>query len=312
MSDVPLVEELACVWIEVPGLDATAERLRSVLGLESRASGTLAPEAGLGGWAGRPWALLGPPGFPYGMVCLVEGEARPVTRALPRGWDSVELVVEDVDAAAGRLAGWPGVRPVAEPFTTDLSELGSNVHRSGVWRMPWGTHLILTTGLTEPQGRSFPSARRGTGPVFEVHLRTDDHDTARRLYGGSLGMPALMAADFTEGPLHRAWGIPGGTPVSMSLLKSGREGTGRGAIELQGHPAANLDPAGLPGGTGLVSYACADLDAAHAAVLAGGHRATDPAVPGTGPLAGRRSFVAYGSEGERVHLVAHREEGNTP
>jgi hypothetical protein len=304
------VEELAWVWIEVPGLDDTAGRLRDLLGLEDRAEGTLGPDCVPGRWTGRRWSLLGPPGFSYGMICLVEGEARPGTDALPRGWDSVELVVEDVDAAAGRLAEWPGVRPVAEPFTTDLSELGSNVHRSGVWRMPWGTHLILTTGITEPQGRRFPSARRGTGPVFEVHLRSADHDTAQRLYGKSLGMPALMAADFTEGPLHRAWAIAEGTPVRMSLLKSGHEGTGRGAIELQGHPEPNLAPAGLPGGTGLVTYACADLDAAHAAVLAGGHRATEPAVAGSGPSAGRRAFVAYGAEGEPVQLMAHRREGD--
>ncbi|MGW5158205.1 hypothetical protein ACWEPN_22250 [Nonomuraea wenchangensis] len=316
-----LLQELACVWIEVPGLDDAAECFQRLLGLQPRGTGLLDEEFEAF-WnvrpsvAGRRWALFGPPGFRYGMVCLVEGAARPVRNTLPRGWDSVELVVEDVDAAAAQLAGWPGAVPVARPFTTDLSSMGSNVHRSTVWRMPWGTHLILTTGITQPADRRFPHAESGTGPVFEVHLRTDAYDEAHRLYARTLAMPPLMSEEFTSGPVHRAWGIEPGVPVRMSLVKSGREGTGRGAIELQDHPCATIDPpigdGLLPGGTVMVSYACADVDAAHAAVLAGGHRAGPVRAIGAGPLGERRSFVVRGAEGERVHLVEHDPEGNMP
>ncbi|MGI5158897.1 hypothetical protein [Microbispora sp. CA-102843] len=316
-----LLEELACVWIEVPGLDDAAERFQRLLGLQLRGTGLLNEEFEAF-WNVRPsvtdrrWALLGPPGFPYGMVCLVAGTARPVRHTLPRGWDSVELVVEDVDAAAARLAEWPGAVPVVRPFTADLSSMGSNVHRSTVWRMPWGTHLVLTTGITQPAGRRFPWAESGTGPVFEVHLRTDAYAEAHRLYARTLAMPPLMSEEFTSGPVHEAWGIEPGTRVRMSLLKSGREGTGRGAIELQGHPRAAIDPPSgdglLPGGTVMVTYACADVDAAHAAVLAGGHRAGPVRVTGAGPLGDRRSFMVFGVEGERVHIVEHDTKGSMP
>lgn len=319
LSGPVLAEELVCVWIEVPDLDDTAERFQRVLGLQPRDTGLLNEEFEAF-WDVRPavperrWALLGPPGFSYGMVCLVAGSPRPALPTLPRGWDSVELVVEDVDAAAARLAEWPGAVPVVHPFTADLSSMGSNVHRSTVWRMPWGTHLILTTGITQPEGRRFPWAESGTGPVFEVHLRTDRYAAAHGLYARALAMPPLMSERLTSGPIHDAWGIEAGTPVEMSLLKSGREGTGRGAIELQGHPGAGIDPPSgdgrLPGGTAMITYACPDLDAAHAAVLADGHRAGPVRVIGAGPLGDRRAFMIFGVEGERVHIVAHRTEGS--
>ena len=294
-----LLESLACAWVGVADVAEAARLLFEAVGLHLLADGVLGD--------GRRWVLLGERGASSGMVCVVEDRIRPSGAGLPRAWDSVEIVVGDVDAAAERLEGRSGVVRVWGPRDTDLSDLGSNVHRSGVWRMPWGTHLLLTMAVTQPVNRSFPSAAEG-GRVFEVHLRTDRFDRALDLYAGALQMPVLMEMHGTHGLFQDAWGLPAGTPVTMSLLKSGGPGTGGGAVELQGHAAASLQPrhadTGTAGGTCMVTFASADLAAAHHAVRSAGFRLLREPAPRThGPFTGRRSFVVVGAEGERLEVV---------
>jgi hypothetical protein len=303
-----LLADLRCVWVGVPDLAVAQDILRRVLGLEPRAGGNrLAPLAGPPGSAGAPWTLFAAPGESVGALCVFADRARPARAGLPRGWDCVEAVAADVDASARALDAIDGVSVVRSPFTSDLSEFGSNVHRSGVWRMPWGTHLILTAGLTEAVGREFPRARSRTGRVFEVHLRTDRFPAARRLYADLLGMPSLIDVEQRAGPMHAAWSLPEGHPIRMSFLKTGGVGTGGGAVEVQGHPTAALHPSvslrqTTPGGTAMVTCTTRDLDAVcHALTAAPGYPLTGPVTVG-GPYAGRAVLVT-GAEDETLQIV---------
>jgi catechol 2,3-dioxygenase-like lactoylglutathione lyase family enzyme len=293
LETCPLLENLACAWVGVAEVEEAARLLVEAVGLHLLD-------------AGQRWVLLGEPGASSGMVCLVDDRIRPSGGGLPRGWDSVEIVVADVNTAAERLEGRPGVARVWGPRDVDLSALGSNVHRSAVWRMPWGTHLILTMGITQPANRSFPSASPGGGRVFEVHLRTDRFDRALDLYAKALQMPVLMHMRGSHGPIQEAWGLPAGTPVTMSLLKSGGAGTGGGAVELQGHAGASLQSriAGTAGGTCMVTFASADLAAVHQAVREAGFRILrEPSLRAHGPFTGRQSFVVAGVEQERLEFI---------
>lgn len=303
-----LLDGLRCVWIGVPDLPVAAQIFEDALGFRRTAEGTTLPAMAGPGVLPSPWIHWTAPGERSGAICVFADRARPPREGLPRGWDCVEAVVADVDASADALASVPGVVAVHAPFTTDLSDEGSNVHRSAVWRMPWGTHLILTAGMTVPAEREFPTAPGRVGRVFEVHLRTDDFPAARRFYADVLGMPSLIDVLHTFGPMHEAWSLPQGHLVQMSFLKTGGPGTGRGAVELQGHPRSALQPrdgsgAGLPGGTAMLTCTTSRLDAAHAAVTAAQFPATTPRRIEHGPMAGHRAVLVRGTEGELLQLV---------
>ena len=308
-----LLADLRCVWVGVPDLAAAEAIFGPTLGYQRRAgSAALPSRAGPPGSAGSRWTMYAAPGESLGAVCLFAGPARPSRPGLPRGWDCVEAVVADVDAAAAALAGTRGIAVIRSPFTSDLSELGSNVHRSGVWRMPWGTHLILTAGMTEAVGREFPRARSRTGRVFEVHLRTDRFPAARRLYADLLGMPSLIDVEQHAGPMHDAWSLQEGHPIRMSFLKTGGVGTGGGAVELQGHPTAALHPPvsvrqPTEGGTAMVTCSTRDLDAVCRTLgPALGSRLAGPVTLEGGPYAGHAAVLVTGAENEALQVVELR------
>lgn len=99
------------------GVDEAARIFTGVLGLELQGKSESSKAVGI--WDGstvgdpRRWIYLQSSGERFGGICLFEDEARQYDGSLPRGWDSVELVVADVDAAASRLAGVAGATALA-------------------------------------------------------------------------------------------------------------------------------------------------------------------------------------------------------
>ena len=298
----PLLESMACAWVQVPALAAARRALVDGLGLVEIDSGRVQHDD-TPAQLGARWLLLGDPDGEFGRLCLVEGVARMGELGLPRGLDSVEIVVADVDEVATRLDALPDAFRVGKTLVANLTELGGNEHRSALWRMPWGTHLIVTAGLTEAKGREFPRTGRRAGRVFEVHLRTDRHAAALALYAEAMTMPALMTAQWRSGPIHDAWGLPPGSPVAMDLLKTGSAGTGAGAVELQGHPTERLQR-GTSGGTCGLTFLAADLEAVHLSLGRQGFHPTAPARRRSGPHRGRMGFTLTGVEGEWLEFLA--------
>lgn len=299
----PLLSSLSCAWVQTSDLDQAAALCTEAIGLAVLDAGKADAHWAAGGTGSR-WVLLGDPDESAGRLCLVEGEERSRDGGLPRGLDSVEIVVADVDRVGRRLDSMAGVHRLGQSFVADLAELGGNQHRSALWRMPWGTHLIITAGVTQTPGREFPSTEKEAGRVFEVHLRTDRYDDGLRLYRDAFEMPSLMTACLDRGPIHQAWSIPEGVPVAMDLLKTGPEGTGLGAVELQGHRTDRLQPA-TRGGTLGLTFACADLDALRRSLQRIGRDDLEPvAAVAAGPYAGVPGFTISGVEGERLEFVA--------
>lgn len=298
----PLLESLACAWVQVPAMVAARRALVDGLGLVEVDAGLVegydAPTH-----PGARWLLLGDPDDDVGRLCLVEGVGRPDENGLPRGLDSVEVVVADVDQIAAQIDALPDTIRIGHTLVADLAEFGGNQHRSALWRMPWGTHLIITAGLTEARGREFPRTGRRAGRVFEVHLRTDRHAAALALYAEAMVMPVLMTAQWERGPIHDAWGLPDGSPVAMDLLKTGPEGTGAGAVEVQGHPTEQLQR-GTAGGTCGLSFFVADLEAVYRSLCRQGYHPTDSSYRRSGPHRGRLGFTVAGVEGEWLEFVA--------
>lgn len=298
----PLLNSLRCAWVQTPDLDLATVWCTDAIGLAVLDAG----EAG-SHWAtdAAParWVLLGDPDESAGRLCLIEGVARPEVEGLQRGLDSVEIVVTDVDRAGARIDAVPGARRVGRTFVADLAELGGNQHRSALWCMPWGTHVIITAGVTPTPGRAFPSTDKEAGRIFEVHVRTERYEEGLRLYRDSLEMPTLMSARLESGAIHDAWGIPSGAPVAMDLLKTGPEGTGLGAVELQGHEPARLQQ-GSRGGTAGLTFDTADLARVRSSLEGAGYRPGPVGPVAEGPWVGTPGFTLSGVEGELLEFIA--------
>ncbi|MBX6750603.1 MAG: hypothetical protein IRY85_13195 [Micromonosporaceae bacterium] len=297
----PLLRSLKCAWVQTPDLDQARTLCARAIGLSVLDSGAVETH-----WAttirGARWVLFGDRDEDVGRLCLIEGVARPDAPGLPRGLDSVEIVVADVDRVAARVDAFPGTRRVGRTIEADLAELGGNRHRSALWRMPWGTHLIVTAGLTAVPGRQFPTTDKEAGRVFEVHVRTSRHADGLALYSGALGMHPLMSARFDRGPIHQAWGLPTGRPVAMDLLKTGPAGTGLGAVELQGHNADTLQ-ADAQGGTVGLTFEAPDVALVHAGLRTAGYEPSPVTRIAAGPFAGRLGFTVSGVEGELLEVI---------
>lgn len=161
----PLLTSLPCAWVQVPSL-ASARRVVV--------------------------DALGGPDDKVVRLCVTEGIARSGSAQLPRGLDSVEVVVADVDLVAARIDELPDRTRVGYTLMADLAEFGGNQHRSALWRMPWGTHLIVMAGLTKPVGREFARTDRQAGRVFKVQ----GHPTQRlqeTTTGGTCGSSFFVA-----------------------------------------------------------------------------------------------------------------------
>ena len=119
-----------------------------------------------------------------------------------------------------------------------------------------------------------------------------------------------MDVELTSGPFHVGWGLSDDHLIRMVFCKSGGLGTGGGAIELQGHPEGKLHPnAGIargstPGGTALVTFTCQEIDEVYSRITSdGGFECSAIHALGSGPFAGKRSFIIWCVEGAPLQLI---------
>lgn len=292
-----------------------ADLLVSAIGWQSRAQGALDEQLqhawGIApGSAGDDFMLLAAPGTDRGMLRIVRGAERRRTRPVAARWAGVEiLAMRDIDELFARVSAHPAFTTLHAPFDMDWSEFGSNVHRAFIGRAPGGTHLAFTMAVTQPKGREFPAAAGPVGHVFDVPLITADFAADSRFLQNTLGMVPFLSSRFDSGPWHALWSLPADTPVALDILKGDAPGTGLGGIELQGYPAAVIDPEtgrgdALDGGACLVTYTSADLDTAWQRIAAepGATVFTEPVAIAAPPYAGRRTFCCVLPGGARLEI----------
>ncbi|UCG74108.1 MAG: hypothetical protein JSV45_06965 [Chromatiales bacterium] len=311
----PLVRALAAVTIACEDPAAMADLLVSAVGWELRARGALdeplqrawgiAP-----GSAGDDFVLLAAPGTDRGMLRIVRGTERRRSRPVAARWAGAEiLVMRGIDTLFEGVSAHPAFTTLHAPFDMDWSEFGSNVHRAFIGQAPGGTHLAFTMALTQPEGRAFPEAAGPVGHVFDVPLITADFAAESRCLQHTLGMAPFLSSRFDGGPWHELWSLPPGTPVALDILKGDAPGTGLGGIELQGYPAAVIDPDAPPvdaldGGACLVTYTTADIDTAWQRIGAelGPTVFAEPVVIAAPPYDGRRTFCCCLPGGARLEI----------
>lgn len=262
------------------------------------------------GSAGDECQLLAAPGADRGALRIVHGSERQRTRPIATRWAGVEiLVMRDIDALFERMCADPAFDALQAPFDMDWSAFGSNVHRAFIGRAPGGTHLAFTMAVTQPKGREFPAAAGPVGHVFDVPLITADFAAESRFLQDTLGMVPFLSSRFDGGPWHDLWSLPPGTPVALDILKGDAPGTGLGGIELQGYPAAVIDPeagrgAALDGGACLVTYTTTNIDTAWQRIAADPVATvfTEPVAIAAPPYDGRRTFCCVLPGGARLEI----------
>lgn len=317
MQDGPqvLVRALSVITIATQKPSALIDLLTNAIGWDVRAQGAIDTklETAWGiapGSAGNEFTLLAAPGMDRGMLRVVHGTERPRTRPIAARWAGAEiLIMRDIDELFARAAAHPAFETTHAPFDMDWSAFGSNVHRAFIGRGPGGTHLAFTMAVTQPKDRQFPDAAGPVGHVFDVPLITAHFDTDSRCLQHTLGMEPFLMSRFDNGPWHDIWSLPANTEVALDILKGDAPGTGLGGIELQGYPAAVIDPEPptshrLDGGACIATYTSETLDAAYEALI------QDPAVTvfaepfaiDTSPYHGGRTFCCSLPCGARLEI----------
>ena len=289
---------LAGMTVVAPGLAGPVALAEKGLGLE------VLDEAGLGGaeaealgapaLSGARSVVVGSRAHPIGTLRYVEApHARRVAPLRRRGWAAAEVLVDDADAADGRLEslGLDGVQRLRPP--APLAS-GRRSLRAAQWVGAAGEVLYCTEVSGTVDGFQLP--RSGSMPphVFAAVLASADLERSRAELARALGSSVASDHPVAVGVLNDAYGLPPGTTHRISSLQL----AGPGLVEVDQHPLALGPPmatdgseagfvaatflvatpdGGLPGQWWAAPAAVQRVPAAGAVVLlAGGPTSADP------------------------------------
>ena len=285
---------ISCVTVTVPAIEAVEAGYTEYL--DHRVVGRGIVDAELAGlWAapniaGNRYLLLAPAA---GDDCIFRFIETPADSAdyVPFstwGWNAAEIMVQDVDALAVRLADSP-FEIIGEPqnlsFTDDIRAMQI---------LGPGRELLYLTEFRKPiPGLDTPVARCAVDSVFIVILGGPSMDGLQGYYERQFGVARAPVMDSRVKGMSAAFGNPSDHKYPIAALPL----AGRNLIEVDEMPAAaTIRPAptgSLPAGIAIVSFVAA----------AGGGRAIDRDEP---PYRGSGGVTcAAGTAGELIEIV-HR------
>jgi hypothetical protein len=291
-----MLGQIRTVTISTPALETTTELYARYLGYRSVGDGRVSAElAAL--WqapaeAGQRYRLMQPEsGVPF-WFRFVESPALPDYRALTTyGWNAAELMVQDVDALADRLADSPFeiIGPPADLSFTDAI-------RAMQVRGPAEEVLYLTQFKRRLEEFDTPDALSFVDRCFIVILGGPDLGALIAGYRAQFEVPDAPVMPAEVSVLSNALGLPADQLHDIAALPL----AGQSFIEADHYPAQASErgnaPGRLPPAMNMVGFVVEDLDRC-ANVLAGEPVALDE------PPYGGRVALAYGPAGERLELV---------
>jgi hypothetical protein len=266
-----MIHSLAGATIVTPDLDAAIAAYRDHLGYTG-APPTLVGEALARGWgvpqaAGARMAVLRPASGEARFIRLVEGAPAPGFRPLAcLGWTAIEIVVQDLQALADRLADSP-FRIIGPPAVLDFDFTDAISAMQVVG--PGGEILYLTQIDGVIPGFDLPAALSIVGQMFIMVLATAGIADSASFYeeqGAQVG-PTIAARIAI---LSEAYDLPAEQRHDLATVALAE----RSLIEIDAFPAAVVArPAsaiGLPSGIAMVSMATpADDPAGSGSVIIG-------------------------------------------
>ncbi|HQX46208.1 MAG TPA: hypothetical protein PK555_02255 [Steroidobacteraceae bacterium] len=289
---------IAAVTIATPELQSTIDAWRLYLGYEltdhDRVTPAMAAQFGRPGLAGRRYALMLPGGEGQTWVRFVESKADPDYRPFRHmGWNAAELMVQDTDQAAARVADSP-FRVIGAPADLSISDKIRAMQAIG----PANEGVYLTSFKEKVAAFDVPEAKHFIDRVFIVVLGGPSCEAISTFYSRHFGVPPAAAVPSVITVLSAAHGLPADTrhPLAALALK------GQCYIEADTMPPGTLErtaaPDELPSGIAMVTFIVDRLpdDPALSWIAA-------PRTLPQAPYHGRRTAVCIGPAGEWIELV---------
>ncbi len=295
-----MLTAIECVTMTAPDIALVERAYTSVLRFRvlrrGVIGGALAESWNAPRMAGRSYVLLGPES---GAPCLLRIVEAPGTDGyaamLTHGWNINELLVQDPDALAARLAA-SEFRILSMPRALDFNPAIRAMEVLG----PAGELLYLTR-MPEGGGAGGIRATAETlvDRTFIVALGGPDLEAMRSFYRDVLGLPVSKTFAVGVPALNEAWQRSPGEKVPLALAPISEAY----AVELDEYPGSTAPrpcrPGELPPGIAMVSFSVKSIP--HD--LAGIDKLQRHPVE---PYDGRRSAVLRGPAGELIELIESR------
>ena len=282
-----MINSLAGVTIVTPDLAAAVAAYDAYLGYAGAGITQVSPAQaqawGAPGAAGARMAVLHPASGEPRFIRLIEGNPAPDFRPLHSlGWQAAEIIVQDVDRLAERLAGGPFTiigAPAVLDF--DFTDQISAMQIVGLG----GEILYLTQVGAAIPGFDLPTARSFVGQLFIMVLGAQSLAGAAATWA-DWGRPAGPELAARIGFLSAAHGLPDDYRHRLSTIAL----EGMSLIEIDefpaGTPPRGLSSIGLPSGIAMVSC----------------HAGGAPAIVHTGATPGAPA-IRCGAAGEWIEVL---------
>ena len=289
---------IAAVTVATPELQSTIDAWRLYLGYQltdhDRVTPAMAAQFGLPSLAGRRYALMLPQG--EGQTCLrfVESKPDPAYRPFRHlGWNAAELMVQDTDLVAGRVAGSP-FQVIGPPADLSISDKIRAMQVLG----PSNEGVYLTSFKEKLAAFDVPEAKHFIDRVFIVILGARGCDAVSAFYSRHFGVPEAKAVPSVITVLSAAHDLPADTRHPLAALPL----AGQCYIEVDQMPAGTLErtnqPGELPPGIAMVSFIVEHLPEDPSLVWI-----AEPRTLPQAPYHGRRTAICIGPAGEWIELV---------
>ena len=219
----------------------------------------LAASWGAPGSAGQPYAVMAPASGTDVYIRAVEGDPVPGYRAMTTfGWNSIEIIIDDVDALYERLKASP-FEIIGTPHS--LGGGFASIHAMQVLG-PGQEVLYLTCETGDRENSTLPIPGSFVDRPFIMILAGPDLDAMADFYVQKFGMMQIPNFSGSIAMIARAMGIPEDHVFPLGLLRGRERGNN---IELDGYPdKATPRPRvneQLPPGVAMTSFSVDDLDA---------------------------------------------------
>jgi len=292
-----MLGRISTVTINAPDLPAAAMAYERWLGYRIVEDGAIGRDVartwGRPALAGQRTMLLEPASGAETYLRFVQGPAYPGYEPLACvGWNAAEIIVQDVDALADRLAGSP-FEIIGAPADLSFTDKIRAMQVVGPAR-----EVLYLTQIKEPLAAfDTPGAGSFVDRVFIVILGGTSLDALQDYYHARFGVARAAVMPSVVSVLSARYGLPRDYRHPIAALPV----AGQCYIEADEMPPAAAArpciPGQLPPGIALVSFEIGTLPAELPSALA---RAQP--LPGL-PYGGRRARTCVGATGELIELI---------
>lgn len=293
---MPSIGPISCVTIAAPDLQYIVDTYHLYLGYEivdhGRVSVAQAELWGLPNLLGRRYTSMLPAGDGHTFLRFIESKPTPGYTAFRHmGWNAAELMVQDTDGIAARLAGSP-FKIIGPP--ADLSF--SNKIRAMQALGPAEESIYLTSFKEKLPEFDTPDAKHFVDRVFIVILGGPSVAVINDFYHRHFNVAKAPVIPAVISVLSNAQGLPSDTRHDLAALPL----QGQSYIEADHMPPSTLPRLArdgeLPPAISMVTFVVKQLPTELEWIA-------PPRALSQAPYHGRRAAVCIGAAGEWIELI---------